>query len=340
MARFTASPEIYRSSMCSCRICEQVNQVSHEFIEGRLNSGRSPTDPPLQPVCPPPSLLSSFRHSHHILFVFLSGASFSAPAEQLCSCRLVNIEDELWRKTPPACRPGGLKTMDTDGVWCLRSIILRRNMDCCLLCFDTFSTEVRWLCCHTSPPTIRLLVWTLDIVCHGRGEVYRKYKYTFFFFKCVWMFPVDDFCDWKEGNSLPTFLFATKSQHAYCGDFCYVPLITAHLFLGGWKVWTCWVQPIRLGTGSLTAWRKMLYSIHQSAPMNSTSRYQIVVRIGPIRGKKIQLIKSYFEKVLFWVTRRGWDLLLVLFMQPEKGTGTNIQRDASVRYGASAPLRT
>lgn len=33
----------------------------------------------------------------------------------------------------------------------------------------------------------------------------------------------------------PPFLFATTSQLAYCEDFCYVPFITSHLFLGGWK---------------------------------------------------------------------------------------------------------
>lgn len=100
MARLAASPEIYRRSICVCRIREQVNQVSGELIQV---SGMQSTSWALAntkcstSTCQPASFFSPFlfSQSHHILFVFLAGVSFTAPAEQLSRARLVNIDNEF-----------------------------------------------------------------------------------------------------------------------------------------------------------------------------------------------------------------------------------------------------
>lgn len=98
MARLAAGPEIYHSCICICRIHEQVNQVSHELIQVGLDSGGQAGHSPIEHAPLQPAKLSFFffffHHSHHILFVFLSGVSFSAPAEQLSSSRLVNINHD------------------------------------------------------------------------------------------------------------------------------------------------------------------------------------------------------------------------------------------------------
>ncbi len=106
MARLAASPEIYHSCIKVCRIHEQVNQVSHELIQVAWIQGTSWAL--ARRSCSISSCQAGllfhysvvfwvfFHHSHHILFVFLSGVSFSAPAEQLSSSRLVNINDDCW----------------------------------------------------------------------------------------------------------------------------------------------------------------------------------------------------------------------------------------------------
>lgn len=102
MARLAASPGIYHSRICGCLIHEQVNQVSHELIQVAWIQGTSwalAKKNMLHFNLPSLALFfflhSFYRHSHHILFVFLSGVSFSAPAEQLSSSRPVNINDDF-----------------------------------------------------------------------------------------------------------------------------------------------------------------------------------------------------------------------------------------------------
>lgn len=93
-----------------------------------------------------------FCHSHHILFAFLSSMSFSAPAEQLPSSRLVNINDDflMRSKSLPASGQGnglGMKTtccLASIAYWwlCLYSIIWHGLL---FTWCDTFSIEVGWL---------------------------------------------------------------------------------------------------------------------------------------------------------------------------------------------------
>lgn len=73
-------------------------------------------------------------------------------------------------------------------------------------------------------------------------------------------------CLWLTGkrHCLPTFLFATTSQRAFGRDFCYVPLITAHVFLGGLEIMTrpIWcVQQIQIGMGSVIALKNVLFHL-------------------------------------------------------------------------------
>lgn len=105
MARLVAGPEIYHPSIRICRLREQVNHVSHELIWVAWIQGTSlalakrawsPSTSQARRVLYFVTPFSSC--SPHILFVFLSGVSFTAPAEQLPSCRRANIADEFWWK--------------------------------------------------------------------------------------------------------------------------------------------------------------------------------------------------------------------------------------------------
>lgn len=133
MARLAASPEIYHSSICICRIREQVNQVSHELIQRVWIQGTSwalakRIYAPLQPAelgCFSFSFFSSFT-PHPVclpLRCVFQCSSWAIIRLQTCKYRRRIV---MTSKSLPACGPG-LKTtcsfasMATDNSVCAAS---------------------------------------------------------------------------------------------------------------------------------------------------------------------------------------------------------------------------